>query len=478
MRSELGPLVRRHALFLAFLALGVGLRIVTLLAYRPALFSPDSPGYVDAAERWILPSLHPLGYSLFLRSSFLVWDDFALVVLLQHVLGLAMAVLIYAVLVRLEVRAWLAALASAPVLLDAYQLNVEQYVLSDTLFEFAIVAGCAALLWRSPVTLPAAVLAGGLFAAAAMTRAVGLLVVIPVLVAVLVLRLRPVRAAALAAAFLLPVVAYASAFKVANGTFGLTDYSGRYLYGRVVEWVDCGEFSVPAHERPLCPGEYEELEWVYQYLWTQRSPLYDVELPSGESRNDVAGDFARRAVLGQPVTYVRNVVGDSLLTFSPTKHERTGEFRVSQWQFQTEFPIPNQQRGWTVEPPRGHVHGPTDGKVNEGAAELLKTYQRFGYVPGPILAACALIALAGALGLGRAKHAGLRAPTAVFLTLGFVLCVGSVASTMFAWRYQLPQLILLPPAAALAIESFLRRPSDRPAAAGLGRSSDREPSVS
>lgn len=467
---------RTHAAFLGLFAAGIALRIVTLLAYRPALFSPDSPGYVDAAERWILPSVHPLGYSLFLRVSFAVWDDYTLVVVLQHVLGLLAAVLLYALLVRLGVRHWLAALAATPVLLDAYQLNIEQYVLSDTLFILWIVGGCAALLWRWPVPVPLAALAGALFAAATVTRAVGLLIFVPLLAAVLVLRLRPMRAAALLAAFLLPVVVYASAFKVANGTFGLTDYAGRYLYGRVVEWVDCSEFSEPGYERPLCPGEHEELEWVYQYLWTERSPLYDVEPPPGASRNDVAGDFARRAILGQPLTYVQNVAGDALLTFSPTKHERRGEFRVSQWQFQTEFPIPNQQRGWTVEPPQAHTHGPEDGSVNESLADFLRTYQRFAYVPGPLLAAFLLVALAGAIGLGRAKHSDRRAPMAFLLTSAVILCVGSVATTMFAWRYQLPLLVLLPPAAALALESYLRREPSHVAGAGQARAGPQAPS--
>jgi hypothetical protein len=466
--------LRRHALFAGLLAAGIALRVVTLLAYRPALFSPDSPGYIDSAGRWILPSIHPLGYPLALRTAFTIWDEYTVVPLLQHLIGLGIAALLYATLLRLGVRRWLAALATAPVLLDAYQLNIEQYVLSDTFFELCLVAGCAALLWRRPLSPPLAALAGLFFAAATVTRAVGLLVVIPIAIAILVLRPRPKQVALLLAGFLVPVAAYASAFKIANGSFGLTAYTGTYLYGRVVEWVDCGEFSPEEYERPLCPGEHEALEWVYQYMWTSRSPLYDVELPPGKSRSDVAGDFARRAILGQPLAYVRNVAADSLLIFAPAKHGREGEFRVSQWQFQTEFPIPNQQRGWTVEPPRRFSHGTDDGRVREGLAGFLRTYQRFGYVPGPVLAACFLVALAATAGLGRARHSGLRGPTGLFLALAVVLGLGSVASTMFAWRYQLPQLILLPPAAALAIESYLRRPAERAVAAGSARR-DSEP---
>ena len=36
---------------------------------------------------------------------------------------------------------------AAPVLLDAYQLNVEQYLLGEALFEFLILGAFVAMLW-------------------------------------------------------------------------------------------------------------------------------------------------------------------------------------------------------------------------------------------------------------------------------------------------------------------------------------------
>src|ERR1019366_3173944 len=43
---------------------------------------------------------------------------------------------------------WLAALAVAPVLLDAYQLNAEQTIMPDVLFEALLVTGIVLLLWQ------------------------------------------------------------------------------------------------------------------------------------------------------------------------------------------------------------------------------------------------------------------------------------------------------------------------------------------
>ena len=55
--------------------------------------------------------------------------------MLQRLLGLAMAVALYAVLVRRGAARWLAALAVAPVLLDAYQLQMEQMIMPDVWFD-------------------------------------------------------------------------------------------------------------------------------------------------------------------------------------------------------------------------------------------------------------------------------------------------------------------------------------------------------
>jgi hypothetical protein len=71
--------------------------------------------------------------------------ELAAVPVVPHPIGLAIAGLIYALLLRLGVRRWAAALAAAPILLDAYQLRFEQYVLSEALFELFLIAGCAAL---------------------------------------------------------------------------------------------------------------------------------------------------------------------------------------------------------------------------------------------------------------------------------------------------------------------------------------------
>src|SRR6202034_675390 len=112
------------------------------LAYRPALFFVDSVRYLYNAE-----GMDPVGYKGPLRAILFV-ANFDTVAAVQHLLGLGMAVIIYLVLLRRGVPRWLAALAIAPILLDAYQLQIEQMIMPDVWFEALIVAGLAILLWQ------------------------------------------------------------------------------------------------------------------------------------------------------------------------------------------------------------------------------------------------------------------------------------------------------------------------------------------
>ena len=190
LRRAIAPavaFVRRHALFLGLLGAGVVLRVLTSIAYWPALLSYDSQGFLQNAAHLRPDPVRPIGYPVFL------WilqtaHGLAVVPAVQHVLGLAMAGLIYAVLLRLGIRRWVAALATAPVLLDAYQLDIEHYVLAETLFEALLVARVRRPAVAAPAGIAAAAIAGLLFAGVALTRANGFVVIAPALMTVLCLR--------------------------------------------------------------------------------------------------------------------------------------------------------------------------------------------------------------------------------------------------------------------------------------------------
>jgi hypothetical protein len=457
--SSLPTFARRNWLFLALLAAGAALRGVTFFAYRPALLYYDSIPYLDNATELHPFSIRPAGYAIFLRILPLE-NELAVVPFVQHVLGLLIAVVLYALLSRLGVRRWLAALATVPVLLDGYQLNIEQYVLSETLFDALLVGGIALLLWRRPLGLLPAGAAGLAFACAAVTRASAVLVIVPAVLVLLFLRERPSRFVALVGAFALPVVAYAMWFHSWHGTYSISGYGGRFLYARVAPFADCSKFSVPRGERVLCPTQpVGKRPTIEQFMWSERhSPVYKVAVPPGKTRAQVAGTFAKRVIRHQPVDYAKRVVRDFLHGFAFTKSRRPGDLPTARWQFQPTYPIYRSNTQAVV-----RAYGDKRAQAHPGLARFLRDYQRYAYTPGTLLGIALVVALLAAAGVGRARRSGLRSATFLFAAVSLAVVVPTIAANQFTWRYWLPQLVLLGAAGALGITALTRRP---PAAAG------------
>ena len=108
-------------------------------------------------------------------------------------LALASAVAIYLLLVRRGVRPWLAALAIAPLLLDASQVYLEQFIMADTLANALLVAGMVLLLWTGRVSPVWVVfLSGLLLGLSTATRVAGIAAVL-VAAGYVVLKPAPVR---------------------------------------------------------------------------------------------------------------------------------------------------------------------------------------------------------------------------------------------------------------------------------------------
>jgi 4-amino-4-deoxy-L-arabinose transferase-like glycosyltransferase len=446
--------VAAHPVFTGLLVAGIVLRVVTFFAYRPALIYFDSTRYLDRVHDLEPSPLRPIGYPAFLKLLPTDWE-LAVVPAVQHLFGLAIALLLYALLVRLGVPKTWSALATAPVLLDGYQLNIEQYILTEALFELLLVCALVLILWRRPPDLVSCIGAGLLLAAALLTRANAILVVIPALLALLFLGARWTRAVALAAAFVVPVVAYATWYESVNGYYGLNGYGGQFLYARVAPFADCDGLEVPEREQVLCPDEPpEERPTIERYMWDNEiSPLYDVELEPGERRSEVAGKFARRIILHQPLDYAEVVAEDFFYGFWPVKSRRDGDLPVSRWQFQEEYPVFREPDTSAILRADGYEAGVADSTL----APFLRTYQRFVYTYGPLLAMALIAGLLAAAGVGRARRSGLRTAAFLFTFTALAVYLPSVAISQFTWRYQLPLLVLLPPAGALGLAALTGR---------------------
>jgi hypothetical protein len=452
--------VRAHWLFAAFLTAGLALRVVAFLAYWPALFSPDARLYFETSEKLEPSRLWPIAYPAFLRFVEAVGELWT-IPLVQHLLGLAVAVLLYALLLRLDVRPTFAALATLPLLLDAYWLNVEEYVLSETIFGLFLVGGIAALLWNRPLGIGAAALSAALLTSAALTRVVGILAFVPALVGLVLLtwrlapRQRIYRLLAFGGVAAVLLGGYALWFHSLYGSYSIAGSTGRRIYGRVAPWVDCSKFEVPAVERPLCPAQpIGSRPRPYELVWSESSPITQLDPPPGTTRNALAASFSRRAIIREPMAYAKAVGSDFLRAFAPTKSTSSQTHRVEQWRFQTRFPIPGYPRSWSSSPPPQYRDGER-GDVRGSLASFLRSYQRFGYAPGPLLALGVLAALAALIGLGGAGRSKLRWPAFLFAGVALAVCLGSVILVAFSWRYQLPQVLLLPAAAVLGFSAVL-----------------------
>ena len=306
--------LQRHWLFATLLILGAALRVVVLVAYHPALIFPDSVRYLQYAHnftagQWSADALRQSGYSVLIIPVMLL-HDLWIIPLAQHLVGLATAVLVYAVLVRFGIRTWLAAVASIPVLFDPLQLVLEQYVLADVWTVFLVVAALVILVWRRAKQpedqeekrgwLPAA--ACGLLLGLAVTfRDEMLIMIVPaalyVLVAVRPRRRLHTRLAALTGCFLIPVIGYLGWFDASHGEWNFTTFSGAFLYGRVADFASCQGLNLPAYEKPLCPTQPAALRNADFYEWNPQSPQWTFHPPAGMSRDTVVRDFSRAAGL-------------------------------------------------------------------------------------------------------------------------------------------------------------------------------------
>ena len=161
----------------------------------------------------------------------------------QHLLGLAMAVVIYVLLLRRGTPRWLAALAMAPVLLDGYQLQNEQTIMPGTLFQALMVAGVAILLWQPRASWRRAAVAGLVLGTSATVAQVGEALILPAVIYLLAVgggwRRAAGRAAALCAAFALPILAYCTGSYLITGDFFLSHTGVTSFYGRTAAAADC-----------------------------------------------------------------------------------------------------------------------------------------------------------------------------------------------------------------------------------------------
>jgi hypothetical protein len=453
--------VRRHSVFLLVLMAGLVLRALAQAAYRPALLYIDSEKYLEGSV-----ATAPQGYQALLRALEPL-GGLALVAAVQHAFGLAMAVALYVVLLRRGAPRWVATLAAAPVLLDAYQLQLEQTIMSDVLFETMIAAGLVVLLWRSG-RWPLA--AGALLLGAAVTvREIGAVLIVPVVVfAALTVRgwrRRAGRAALAAGCFVLPVLGYLTGTFLVSGHFVMSGNGPSPQYGRAAAAADCGTLKVPADQRALCPSPAQTLALggIDGLLHNPRSPGHTVPVPPGLTRDEFLDRFALAVFRQQPLRVAASVARDSVRLFAPVRDGDPQVTPIARWQFQDFYPTYPKRYSMAFFTRLAHAHG-SDGDLVavQPAASFLRAYQLGGgYTPGPLYAVFLVAGVAGAVA-GR-RRTELAVPC-LLVTLAAVVLLVSSDAFEFSWRYQLSAVVMLPLAGMLGVTALVRGRRSRCAA--------------
>ncbi|GAA3830687.1 hypothetical protein GCM10022226_59430 [Sphaerisporangium flaviroseum] len=469
-RARVPGAARRHRWFLGVISLGAVLRIVTMLGYRPAIWFPDSYTYVVTALRPRPDLVRPAGYSMFLRL-LEPFHSFGLVVFLQHLLGLATVVLVYTAVLRLGGRGWAATLAAAPVALDAYQIQLEHLLVSDTLFAFLVVAAVFTCL--GPLTWRGACAAGLLLAAATLTRTIGLPLIVVVAAWSFFRQMRAARGSGSASAggrarfgsrskaglvgvlvlvALLPVAGYAAWFASTYHRFGIVGSNGVFLYARTMSFADCRVMRPPADLAVLCdPTPPERRPPSQEYVWDAGSPL--VALPGitfTRETERLAGRFAFLALRSQPVDYVASVLSELSRSFTLGRPVYPDQEIYDAYEFPAVTPPPPTRSPAMAgaELAVRYEEGPIGTRIVEPFAGWTRAYQDVARVPGTVLLLVLLLPpVVAVVRRRRGERAG--PPWTLPWAVSVSLLVVPAATAEFDYRYVLPAVPLACLAAAL-----------------------------
>ncbi len=224
-------LIAGNRLFAAALIPALALRVAAELGYRWQSWFNDSFSYVRAAVTLTPNTTRPSGYPLYL------WllspaHSYFLVTASQHLMGPLVAGMIYALARhRFGVPAWIAVLATLPVLYDGFEIQLEHLIMADTLFLFLAMAAVTVALWSPRPSWRACLVAGLLLGASSLVRPTGLPLLAALAVYVVVVHWRAWRAlvvglVACGAACAVPVLGYTAWYSSAHGEFAMTDSTG------------------------------------------------------------------------------------------------------------------------------------------------------------------------------------------------------------------------------------------------------------
>src|SRR5262245_28397099 len=449
-----------------------------MLGYRPAmLFRLDTFDYLWGAVHLSPNVVNPSGYSLFLWL-LLPFHSLVLVAALQHLLGLGVATMVYALLRHYRLPAWGATLAAVPVLFDPEQIMIEHLIMADLLAMALMVGSFAVLLFRDSPSLARSATAGLMMGAATIIRPTVLPLVLLIPVYLLIRRVGWRRAGAALAAGVLPVLGYMSWFAAVHGTFNLSNSNGLFLWSRTMSFANCSVIKPPPDLQALCPnaqpGPLARADPALRrlpkrYLWNHRiwawqgttSGFVPDTAAFTQANNERALRFAVLAIKAQPVAYAQTIAAEFVAPFAHT--DNTLRFPVVPPRSSTLATYNLRYAIGTIKAYTGSDQGVSrylgyhfGVRVVHVPAVLMNEYQHIIFLPGPVFGLVLLTGLVGIIIPSRRSW-----PAILLWVSAVIIMVLPTAEHESTYRYVIPAVPLVCMAAALAF-----RKQDRKAAAG------------
>jgi hypothetical protein len=472
--------LNRHgdAALWGILGIGLVLRLTVLLVYTPTVFNY----YGGDSERYIrLPGsgfsglfsdvAMPAGYPAFLEAVHGISSWLPLTTLIQHLLGLAAAALLYFAVIRAGGPRWAALLPAVVVVFSGDQLFLEHGILTEALW----IPGLSLALFlfagsiRAPRPLYWLIAAGSALMLASLIRNVsmGLIVLLAIWAAVAVpatTRHRIRNAAAVLIPALLILGLYLGVSKNTGGSHsGLFENEGFALYARTAQFADCNRFTPPPGSEVLCVDTpTDQRPGPFWWSWSPESPLrskFAFDINSSQDQ-EVVGQFAKEAIKHQPLSYLGTVASDFTRLFAPEVGDERSDNGVTPRYMSFGSTIPVAQATTLQEQAEQlatKYTGVGDGETGHEARAVLGTYQSLFRVSGLLgLVLIALTVIGATLGRGT-----IRAGAVLFLIAGGTLLILPPAVSSYDARYAVPPFELFAAGAAFGLavisEQIVRR---------------------
>jgi len=458
----------------ALLVAGSVLRLALTLAWRPAFLGfPDSGPYLgDARLAPFWDSLRMVGYGELLRILHWLSPHLLGVSFVQHALGLATALLLFASLRRCGAPVGACLVPAAVVLLGGDEIFLEHAVLSESLFIFLVTAALHAAV-RSLDGSPAWTVAAGLLVALATTVREAGIVLVPALALWVALagrrplggRARVLRFVASGATAAAVLFAYLGLHQHYTGRFVFTNSGGYNLYGRAAPFADCSKFTPPPGTAVLCERQPASTRPTPDfYNFSPASPASrafggSAQFPPSAAAIGKLRAFARAAIEHQPLSYAHDVALDSLRFVAPDSFpEHSGN---SPEQLSQRLTDPGTTGNYLANLVAGYyVH--VGIKQSPGLLASLRTYERWTRLRGPLMIVLTVLALLSPL-LARGRA---RAGATLFLGAALLLMFVPVLTVFYDVRYAVPGYGSLSAAAAIGGWGLWERSTGQRARAG------------